>query len=180
MRVADIEIKAQPGKTRFVHERSQILWRAHLTGSVFDANRDTPMTRVQNQMLERAEGRVTLARVGGFTRAAHVKNHSRKRDLFRDIEGAFEFVHGLDAADAFDFADRKWLAALAGGAQVATGRRMKRGQREAIVSERSPHLLHLCLGAVVEVTARAENLQPGKAGIRNLSQQFARKFARYE
>src|SRR5260370_42370768 len=60
VRVADIKIEAEAGETGFVDEGAEITGITHFAGGVFNADRDARMVRVQNQMLERTESRVTL------------------------------------------------------------------------------------------------------------------------
>src|SRR5229473_4641851 len=76
VRVADIEIETESGKTGFVDEGAQISRIAHFAGGVLDADSDARMMRVQNQMLERAERGVALSRIGGFAGAAHVQDQA--------------------------------------------------------------------------------------------------------
>src|SRR6266851_9631355 len=109
MRVTNIEIEAQAGEAGFVVEGAEISGIAHLAGGVFDADGNADVLGMEDKMLERAERGVTLAGVVGLARAAHVKNHAGKRESLRDIDGALQLVHGLDAAHALDFADGKGL-----------------------------------------------------------------------
>ncbi len=110
MGVADVEIEAQATQPRFIVKGAQIGGIAHLAGGVFDADGHADMLGMEDEMLEGAERGVALAGVVGLARAAHVKNHSMEREILGDIDGALQFVHGLDAADALDFADGKGLA----------------------------------------------------------------------
>ncbi len=128
-------------------------------------------------MFEGAEGSVALAGVVGFARAAHVKNHSRKREILGDIDGALQFVHGFDAADALDFADGKGLAALAGGAEVAAGGGVDRGEGQAEIGQDHSHRLGFGFSGVIEMGAGAENFDAGKAGSGDLAEEFAGELA---
>src|SRR5713226_8429475 len=64
VRVADIEIETQAGETGLVGEGAEISGITHFAGGVFNADGDAGMARVQDQMLERAEGSVAFSRVG--------------------------------------------------------------------------------------------------------------------
>jgi hypothetical protein len=86
------------------------------------------MLGVQDQMLQGAESGVALAHVRGLARPAHMKDHARKGQVVGHVERALQFVHGFDAPHTLHFTDRERLAALAGGAKVATGRRVERRQ----------------------------------------------------
>ena len=89
------------------------------------------MMSVQDEMFEQsAEGGVALAGVGLFARAAHVQDHTRVRQVFGDVDGALELVHGLDAAHALHFADGKRERAFAGGAEIAAVGGMEGIERE--------------------------------------------------
>ena len=127
--MAYIEIEAQAGEAGFVDEGAQVSGGAHFAGSIFDAQSYAAMMGVQNEMFEGAECGVALARVGLFARAAHVQDHSRVGQIFGDIDGALELVHGLDAAHAFDLADGKWERAFARGAEIAAVGGMERFER---------------------------------------------------
>ena len=93
------------------------------------------MAGVQNEMLERAEGGIALARVGSFARAAHVQNQAGEGKIFGDIDDALQFVHGFDAAHAFDFADGEGAAAFAIDAEVAAGGRVEGSKLQVIIGE---------------------------------------------
>src|ERR1700737_4105220 len=75
MRVADIEIKPQTSKARFVVKSAQVSGITHFASGVFNANGHPDMPRVEHQVLQRTERRVAFAWIGGLTRAAHMKNH---------------------------------------------------------------------------------------------------------
>src|ERR1700676_2606885 len=176
----DIEVEAQSGEARFVHKGAQIRGRAHLAGGVLDSVVYADVTRVQDQMLQGTKSRVALALIGGLARPAHVEDHSREWKFLGDVDGAFQIVHGLDAADALDFADGERLAAFAGGAEIAAGWRGQRRQRPLMVAQRHRHFPHFNLRGVVEVAARAENLDALKSRSGDLAQHIARQLARDE
>src|SRR6516164_1896980 len=79
MSMTNIEIDAQSVEPGLIDKRPQVRRLAHFGVGVLDANCDAGVTRVQRQMLERTEGGIALARVSDFPRAAHMQNHSRKR-----------------------------------------------------------------------------------------------------
>src|SRR5260370_37617970 len=124
VRVADIKIEPESRKTGFVDEGAEIAGIAHFTGGVFDADSDARMMRVQNQMLQRAKGSVALSRIRRFAGAAHVQDEARIRQVVGDVDDALQFVHGFDAADAFDLANATRSPAFAHCAQVAACRAM--------------------------------------------------------
>src|ERR1700676_2487564 len=128
MSVADIKIEAQAGETRFAYERAEVVGSAHFAESILDAEGDTGVFGVKYQVFEGTERGVALARIFGFTRAAHVQHQPRKRKVLGNIENAAKFVHGFNAARAVDFANGKRRTAFAIWAEVAIGRRVQRGE----------------------------------------------------
>src|ERR1700676_382172 len=74
MRMAGVEVETQTGEARFVYESAKVGGIAHLAGGVFHGDGYAAVVSMQNQMLERAEGRVALTRVGCFARASHVED----------------------------------------------------------------------------------------------------------
>src|SRR5882762_776788 len=67
VRVADIKIEAEAGETGFVDEGTEITGVAHLAGGVFNADRDARVVRMEDEVLQGAEGRVAFAWIGHFT-----------------------------------------------------------------------------------------------------------------
>ena len=123
-------------------------------------------------MLERAERRVPLPRVICFPRAAHVHHHSWERQLFGHVDRPLELVHGFHPPHALDLAERQRRSALARRSQVAARRRMQRCEREMAVAQGSRQLQNSFPGVVVEVTARAEQLDPLKTRVGHLPEQL--------
>src|SRR5207302_2429599 len=119
--VADVEVNAYATEPRAINESAKVVGTAHFAQSVFHAKGDAGVMRVQDQMLERTESRVALARIGAFTRAAHVQDEPRIGQIIRDVNHALQFIHGLDAPDALHFANGKRRTALAHGAQIPAG-----------------------------------------------------------
>jgi len=119
MRVADIEIEAQSGEARFFHKGAKIGGIAHFAGGVFEADGGAGVACVEGEMFEGAESGVAFARVGGFARAAHVQDHAGEGQIVGGVEDTLEFIHGFDAADAFDLADGEGRGAFAIEAEVA-------------------------------------------------------------
>src|ERR1700676_3241011 len=162
--VADIEIEAQAKEPGLVNERAQVSWLAHFAGGVFHADGNARVARVQDQVFEGAKSRVAFFRVGGLAGAAHVHDHALEGQVVGNVDGALEFVHGIDAADAFDFADGKRNAAFAGGAEIAAAGRVNREQLQAIGSESAGHGADFRLRSVVEVSAREEDFKRVEPG----------------
>jgi len=169
--VADIEIEAQAGEAGLVHEGAEIGGIAHFAGSVFDADSYAAVVGVENQMFEGTEGGVALSRVGAVARTAHVQNHAGIWQIFGDIDGAFQLVHGFDAAHTFHFADGERGATFARGALIAVGRSVKRYERELIGFERGGHGLDFSGRTVIEVAAGTEKLDPLEARSSDLAEQ---------
>src|SRR2546421_1809239 len=101
---------------------------------------------------------VALARIGGFTRAAHVQDEPRIGQIICDVNHALQFIHGLDAPDALHFANGKRRSALAHGAQIPAGRCVERSQLQAMRLKGAGHRAYFWLHRVFEMAARAENL----------------------
>jgi len=55
---------------------------------VLDANGNASVVRVQDEMLEGAESGIALARIGGFSCAAHVKDEARVGQVVGDVDDA--------------------------------------------------------------------------------------------
>src|SRR5580700_4254557 len=138
------------------------------------------MMSVQNKMFERAEGGVSLARVRRFARAPHVENQAGIGEVFGDVNHALQFVHGFDAADAFDFGDRERRAAFASRAEVAARGCMERSQRQTMLREGAGDGLDFLPGGVVEMAASGENFEGFETGFGNLAEKFGGQPSRYE
>ena len=50
--VADIEVEAQASESRLVHKGAKVVGTAHFAQSIFDANGNAGVARVQDQVLE--------------------------------------------------------------------------------------------------------------------------------
>src|ERR1700676_1464676 len=107
MSVADIKIEAQAGETRFAYERAEVVGSAHFAESILDAEGDTGVFGVKYQVFEGTERGVALARIFGFTRAAHVQDQPRKRKVLGNIENAGKLVHGFTPAGGGGLCNRK-------------------------------------------------------------------------
>jgi hypothetical protein len=168
------KFEAQPAEPSFVHKGPKVIGTPHFAQRVFNANRDPGVPRVQDQVLQRAERRIALARIGGFPRTTHVQDEPRVGQVIGDVDHTLQLVHGFDAAHSFDFADRKRRAALAHRADVPAGRRVERDQLQAVRFQRTGHRAHFLLHGVFEVAARAENLYALKSSLRDLPEQVRR------
>src|SRR6202030_873210 len=109
---ADVEVEAEASQARFVNECAEVGGIAHFAGGVLDGYGYADVARMKNQMLERTERCIALARIGRLPRSAHVENQPRKGQVFGDIDYALQLVHGLNAAHAFHFGDGEWRAAF--------------------------------------------------------------------
>ena len=135
------------------------------------------MMRVQDEMLERTEGGVALARVGRFARAAHVQNHARIGQVFGDIDDALQLVHGLDAAHAFDFANGKREPP----SRVALRSRLlgawSDSSAESVSVQGLGHGLNFGARGVIEMASGTENFQTLETCARNLAKKFGSNFS---
>ena len=175
--MAHIEIETQAGEAGFVDEGAQVSGGAHFAGGIFDAQSYAAMMSVQDEMFESAEGGVALAGVGLFARAAHVQDHARVRQVFGDVDGALELVHGLDAAHALDFADGKRERAFAGGAEIAAVGGVEGFEREPMRVQGLGHGLDFGARGVIEMAAGTEEFQAFETGGGNLAEKFGSDFA---
>ena len=72
MRVPNIKIKSHRRQPRFLNKRPQIRRIAHFARRIFHADRYSGVMRVQRQMFQRTERRITFARIGDLPRTTHM------------------------------------------------------------------------------------------------------------
>ena len=76
-----------------LNELLQRIRRAELVGRIFHAMVTPRCLRENDQMLERAEGGIELARVGRLAAVAHVLHKKAERDALGNFQRALHFVH---------------------------------------------------------------------------------------
>src|ERR1700686_4774945 len=109
-----------------------------------------------------------------------MQKHARIRQIFGHIDGAFQFIHGFDAAHPLHFADGEWRATLARSTKVATIRCVQRFEGKFMSVESFTHGLDLGARSVIKMTSRAKKFHAFKSGVGDLSQKLRSYFARYK
>ena len=109
-----------------------------------------------------------------------MQDHARIRQILRHIDGAFQLIHGFDAAYALHFADGERRATFTRSTEVAAIRGVQRFESKFLGVESFSHGLDLGARGVIEVAARTKKFHAFKAGVGDLSQELRSDFARYK
>src|SRR3984893_604007 len=109
-----------------------------------------------------------------------MQDHTRIGQIFSHIDGAFQLIHGFDAAHALHFADGQRRATFTRSTEIAAVRSVQRFEIKFVGVESFSHRLDLGVRGVIEMTARTKKLDAFKAGVGDLSQKFRGNFARYK
>jgi len=100
----DIKIERRPVRRVSIDEGTEITGIAHLAGGVLNADCDASVMCMEDEVLQGAEGGIAFAWIGYFARTPMCSTSLAWADRRRRRWRA-SVVHGLDAADALDFAD---------------------------------------------------------------------------
>ena len=123
-----------------------------------------------------AEGRVDLAHVELLAADAHVLDQVPERNHLGDFEGALDLVHHLQALALHRLGDGDdGVRAGAAPDLVVVHGRVQRVQLQLGIAEPVAEFGDLRLVAIVQVLARAENLDRGNAGLLDSAEQRRRQ-----
>src|SRR5450432_2932187 len=123
-------------------------------------------------MLDGGHGGFEFVFVERFVAHADVLNQKAKWNVFGEFDGAFDFVHGFDAASAVDGRDVQRWSAGASPLVIGVERRVDRVERHAAGTEPIGDFLHMLFAiGVVKMLAGGENFDRLRAAAYQAVQQ---------
>jgi hypothetical protein len=109
-----------------------------------------------------------------------VLNAIPERNVFHQVQRAFDFVHGFLAPQPFGIANREWRAAFPRRVKIAGCRRVDGMQSHIISGKPRGEFAPDIAGAVIEMPARAKEFDGGYSGTRGFTDECGRQFVIYE
>src|SRR5579863_823125 len=157
-------------EARVIEKLDESFRRAELVRRIFEQNGYAALFGEDSQVFDGGERGVELSQVVLLAGDAEVKDQITKGEPLGDLDGALNFIHGIDAEPAFQMGHGDCQASGSFPVRIGGKGGVDRVQRDGVVAEPLRHIAHMVRIVIIQVPAGREELDVAEAGGENLIQ----------